>query len=71
MGPGLFAWDFGMDKDFRLTDKLRLQFRSEFFNVLNHTVLNNPGTTFNSGSFGRITGAGSPRIVQIALKVYF
>ena len=70
-GPGTFNIDFSAQKNIPIAERLKLQFRAEFFNVLNHTVLNNPGTTFNSGSFGRITGAGSPRIVQIALKVYF
>ena len=38
---------------------------------LNHTNLNNPETTVSSGSFGRITGAAIPRIIQMALKLRF
>ena len=54
-----------------MRETLKLQFRAEFFNVLNHTNLNNPGTTVSSGGFGRITGAGAPRIIQMALKLRF
>jgi hypothetical protein len=70
-GPRTFNVDFSAHKVFRITERVGLQYRAEFFNVLNHTLLNNPGTTVTSGSFGRITGAGSPRIIQMALKVQF
>jgi hypothetical protein len=49
-----------------------LQFRAEFFNLFNTVNLNNPGTTVaTSSSFGRITGAGDPRIMQFGLKFVF
>ena len=35
--PGLEQWDLGVNKNFLIREKIRLQFRSEFFNVLNHT----------------------------------
>jgi hypothetical protein len=70
-GPGTVNVDFSAHKNFALTERARLQFRAEFFNVLNHANLNNPGTSVTSGDFGRITGAGSPRIIQLALKVSF
>jgi hypothetical protein len=49
---------------------MKFQFRSEFFNVLNRVNLSNPNTTVGS-SMGRITGAGSARVLQFALKVLF
>ena len=49
---------------------MKIQFRSEFFNVLNRVNLGNPNVTFGS-SMGRITSAGSPRVLQFALKVLF
>jgi len=70
-GPGTFNVDLAAHKNFRFTERWNLQYRAEFFNALNHTNLNNPGTTVSSGSFGRITGAGSPRIIQMALKLRF
>ncbi len=72
-GPGLITWDVGALKNFALSpgDRFRLQFHAEFFNVLNHTNLNNPTTAANSGNFGNIQGSGDPRIGQLALKLIF
>ena len=50
----------------------RLQFRSEFFNVFNSVNLGDPNTALNAGPrMGRITSAGSPRVIQFALKALF
>ena len=51
---------------------MNLQFRAEFFNVLNTVNFNNPGTTVHTAaSFGRITGADDARIMQFGLKFVF
>ena len=52
-------------------EQMHFQLRGEFFNIFNHTRLNDPTTTVNSGNFGGIYGAGDPRIIQLALKFYF
>jgi hypothetical protein len=39
--------------------------------VLNHANLGAPGTTVNSPSFGVISSASDPRILQLALKLIF
>jgi len=70
-GPGTFNLDFSVQRLFTITERWKLQYRAEFFNGLNHTLLNNPSTTVTSGSFGRITGARDPRILQMALKLRF
>jgi hypothetical protein len=70
-GPGLFNWDMGLFKSFIFTERFRLQFRTEFFNVLNRANFNDPTYTVNSGGFGRIGSAKDPRIGQLALKLYF
>jgi len=73
-GPGRFNVDTGLIKNFYPFSKhedLRFQLRGEFFNVLNHTELNDPDVTRNDANFGRIFGAGDPRIIQLALKLYF
>ena len=54
-GRKLFTWDMGLYKDTQITETVNLQFRSEFFNILNHPNFNNPGTSVLSASFGRIT----------------
>lgn len=70
-GPGLVDWDMGLFKNIPLGERFNLQFRAEFFNALNHANFNNPSTTVSSGGFGAITGAGDPRIGQLALKLLF
>lgn len=69
--PGLEQWDFAADKSFRITDLARLQFRSEFFNLTNHTNLGIPTTNFSSGSFGQIRTTYPARQIQFALKLIF
>jgi hypothetical protein len=71
IGPGTFNVDYSAIKNFAFTERYRLQYRAEFFNLFNHPLLNNPSTTVNSSQFGRITGARDPRIIQMALKLYF
>jgi hypothetical protein len=50
---------------------MNLQFRAEFFNVLNITNFNNPVTTLGSANFGFITSARDPRIIQFGAKFNF
>ncbi|MBM3740619.1 MAG: TonB-dependent receptor [Acidobacteria bacterium] len=69
--PGLWAVDYSLFKNFRVTEKLTLQFRGEFFNFFNHTNLGDPVATVNSPGLGSINSAGSPRVVQLAVKLSF
>jgi hypothetical protein len=48
-----------------------MEFRSDFFNVLNHANWNNPTSSVTSGTFGQIVSFGSPRLIQMAIKLYF
>ncbi len=67
--PGIFNFDVGLHKQFKLAEALRLEFRSEFFNVFNHTQFSAVGTTFGSAAFGRVTSARDARIGQVAAKL--
>jgi hypothetical protein len=69
--PNFEQWDLGVFKNFALHEQIRLQFRSEFFNVLNHTNFANPNNVSTSAAFGTITAAFPPRQIQFALKVLF
>jgi len=71
LGPGLFNWDFSIYKTFAFTERHRLQFRTEFFNFANHPNLNNPGLVLGTATFGKITSAGDPRVLQFGLKYLF
>ena len=48
-----------------------MQFRAEEFNVANHPNFNNVDTGLGDGSFGQLTGAGDPRILEFALKLIY
>jgi hypothetical protein len=70
-GPGSFNWDMGIFKNFALKERLKLQFRAEAFNALNHVNFSDPGTTISSTGFGAIQSANPARIGQLALKLAF
>ncbi len=74
IGPADSQVNAGVFKNFVLPfrEQMRLQFRAEFFNLLNHVNLNNPEARLNAGAnMGRITSAGPARVIQFALKVLF
>ncbi len=78
IGPGLAMVDVSLNKRFRLSERLNLQFRTEMFNSLNHpnfaipsqrTVCSSSGPV---GSAGRITSTlTSSRQLQLGLKLVF
>jgi hypothetical protein len=70
-GPGLINFDVAAYKDFRVFEHGSLQFRCEFFNVLNHTNFNAPNTSLGAGAFGQIASSKDPRIGELALKFKF
>jgi hypothetical protein len=75
-GPRFTVWNAAVVRAFRVYRETNLEFRAEYFDVLNHTILNNPGTSSplsSSTSFGTITGenGAGPRIAQFALKYVF
>ena len=75
IGPGLATWDLSLLKDIPLRDRLRMQFRAEFFNVLNHANFNAPNAivftpTGVSPTAGLITStATTSRQIQFGLKL--
>jgi hypothetical protein len=62
--------DMSLHKDFPLTERFRLQFRSDFVNFFNHVQYNAPNMGLGS-SMGQITSAQPMRNIQLALKLYF
>lgn len=63
--------DLGVSKSFRLTERFRLQFRAEAFNVLNKANFTAPNANISSPAFGTITSTYDPRSLQLALKLLF
>jgi hypothetical protein len=87
VGPGIFRFDFSVFKKFPITERFSMEFRSEFFNILNHPNFNAPnfggnGVVAIGGSgnytdphFGEVGGTRfnpyDPRQIQFALKLYY
>lgn len=74
-GPGFYNLDVAAQKNFNFTERFHGQFRTDFFNVLNHQNFDLPsGTTIDADNAGRITGlapGSNPRYLQFAVKLLF
>jgi hypothetical protein len=71
-GPRYVDWDFGLYKNFPIRETWRMQFRTEFFNIMNHPNFSNPHSDISVPTqVGTITSAGSPRDIQFALRFDF
>jgi outer membrane receptor protein involved in Fe transport len=85
-GPGNYEIDGSLTKTFKLSEKFGLNIRAAAFNLFNHPMYGNPGTSLGafsggkpSASFGRITdiintgatGTGAPRRVEFMLRLEF
>ncbi len=72
IGPGLVTWDLGVDKEFRMNERFGLQFRSEFFNLLNRANFGLPNANIGSAAAGTITTVvTNARQVQFALRLHW
>jgi hypothetical protein len=71
-GPAYFDWDMSARKDFALTEKLKLTFRGEAFNILNHPVFLMGDQNINSQQFGQsLSTVSQARILQLSLQLKF
>jgi hypothetical protein len=64
-------WDFGFFKGFGLTEKARLEFRTEVYNIFNHTQFFSVDGNISNATFGVPQKVRDPRLFQFALKVIF
>jgi hypothetical protein len=87
VGPGVARFDFSAFKAIPINERFNLQFRAEFFNILNHPTFNAPNFggngvnpvsnsgIFTSSNFGEIGSTRfapyDPRQIQFALKLYY
>lgn len=69
--PSVFQMDIGLHKDFVLTERIGLSFRTEAFNLLNKTNLGPPNGNRSSNSFGTITSAYPARQMQFGMRLSF
>ena len=86
-GAGVTTFNFSMFKQIPLNERFNMEFRAEFFNILNHPTFNAPGfggngvtavpnsANFTSSNFGEIGSTRfapyDPRQIQFALKLYY
>jgi len=77
-GPGRINWDMAVSRPFQLGERWKLEFRSDFFNIMNHGNPGNVGgggflgtSLSSSGTLGTVTSFMPPRIIQLAMKLYF
>ncbi|HEY3974325.1 MAG TPA: carboxypeptidase regulatory-like domain-containing protein [Candidatus Sulfotelmatobacter sp.] len=71
-GPGFVNVDLALAKTTALiAERMKLEFRAEFFNIFNHANFINPVTNINSAQFGQVTSTHDPRIIQLAARLTF
>ena len=76
-GPGLNNFDMALSKTTKITESKELQLRFEAFNIFNHAQFFNPNSEINDGApdqggtFGLVTSARDPRIMQVGAKFIF
>lgn len=80
-GPGAWQMDMGIGKHIPVTERVELEFRTEFFNIFNHPQYGQPQSDFSAGPgvFGSIistvnsgpVGTGTPRQIQFMLRASF
>ena len=70
--PGIIDWDGSLAKNFQLTERQKLEFRAEFFNIGNHPLWGYPGATVGTATFGVISSTIiDSRQLQGGLKYSF
>jgi hypothetical protein len=65
-------WEFSFQKQIPVSERVRFELHGELFNAFNHAQFFQPDGNITDGSdFGRVKRARDPRLVQLALKLYF
>ena len=71
-GPNKVYFDLSLSRQFKFGERMKMEFRSDFFNILNHGNWSGIGTSVSSGTtFGQVTSFTTPRQIQLAMKLFF
>jgi hypothetical protein len=73
-GPGIENYDLTLQKSFRLAESKSLDVRLDAFNAFNHAQFYGPDSVdgnISSATFGHVVSAAPPRLLQVALKMFF
>jgi hypothetical protein len=71
LGPGEQLWDLSAIKNVRIGERVRLQFRGEFFNAFNHNSFSSIQTGLDAANVGQVNGVHNPREIQLGGKFNF
>jgi hypothetical protein len=76
VGPGTVNWSAGLNKEFAISERVKLHAEVTFTNVLNHTNLNDPFLDITNPNFGKIASArgsdfGGNRTGQVSMRLEF
>jgi len=71
IGPGVFNWDLSIQKDFRITERVRAMFRAELFNVLDHINYWGVDTGKADARFGQVSTTTDRRVGELMLRLAF
>jgi hypothetical protein len=71
VGPGLAQTDATLSKFFPITERVRVKFQADAFNVLNRTNFSGVNLNASNSNFGTVSGAYPPRQLQLGLKALF
>ena len=69
--PGTFGWDTSLSRWQPIKERMRLQFRADMYDWLNHPNLGSPSASITSSTFGRITSKSGNRTITMALRLEF
>jgi len=67
--PGAWNVDVSISRNFKLTETMKLQLRSDMFNVMNHLNPANVSTSLNANNFGQIRGSTGQRVIQLNARL--
>ncbi len=69
--PGMKTFDIGLSRNQRIRERVRVQFRGEFFNAFNTPQFNDPNGSVTATNFGQITSAGAGRVIQLGMRISY
>src|SRR5262249_49433402 len=70
-GPSTTNVNLTVSKVVPIREDLNIEYRADFFNMLNHAQFNTPSTSITGSTFGQISSTRDPRIIQMALRLQF
>jgi hypothetical protein len=71
LGPGRYVWDASFRKKFPLGGNTKIGVQADVFNIFNRVNFNAPNVVTSDAAYGKISGAGPPRQIQLGVRFEF